>query len=82
MEHIENLEKELSNKNDAIDVLRKEKQIKAEETVRAQTVNIVLIKMLGMNVKYIDQAILCLIVRIYHTITGTCILVRKVDGAV
>ena len=51
MEHIENLEKELSNKNDAIDVLRKEKQIKAEETVRAQTVNIVLIKMLGMNVK-------------------------------
>ena len=52
MEHIENLEKELSNKNDVIDVLRKEKQIKAEETVRAQTVNIVLIKMLGINVKY------------------------------
>ena len=51
MEHIENLEKELSNKNDVIDVLRKEKQIKAEETVRAQTVNIVLIKMLGIHVK-------------------------------
>ena len=51
MEHIENLEKELSNKNDAIDVLRKEKQIKAEETVRAQTVNIVLIKMMCINVK-------------------------------
>ena len=80
MEHIENLEKELSNKNDAIDVLRKEKQIKAEETVRAQTVNIVLIKMLDIHVE--SQVIRCLIDRIYHTITGTCILVRKVNGAV
>ena len=80
MEHIENLEKELSNKNDIIDVLRREKQIKAEETVRAQTVNIVSIKMLDIHV--IAQAILCLIDRIYHTITGTCILVRKVNGAV
>ena len=52
MEHIENLEKELSNKNDVIDVLRKEKQIKAEETVRAQTVNIVLIEIFGIHVKY------------------------------
>ena len=51
MEHIENLEKELSNKNDVIDVLRKEKQIKAEETVRAQTVNIVSIKMLDIHVE-------------------------------
>ena len=51
MEHIENLEKELSNKNEIIDVLRKEKQIKAEETVRAQTVNIVLIELLGIHVK-------------------------------
>ena len=51
MEHIENLEKELSNKNDVIDVLRKEKQIKAEETVRAQTVNIVLIEVFGIHVK-------------------------------
>ena len=50
MEHIENLEKELSNKNDVIDILRKEKQIKAEETVRAQTVNIVSIKMLDIHV--------------------------------
>ena len=82
MEHIENLEKELSNKNDVIDILRKEKQIKAEETVRAQTVNIVLIKILGIHFKYIEQAILCLIDRIYHTITGTCILVRKVNGTV
>ena len=82
MEHIENLEKELSNKNDAIDALRKEKQIKAEETVRAQTVNIVLIKMLGVNVKYIEQEIPYLIDRIYYKITGACILVRKVNGAV
>ena len=58
MEHIENLEKELSNKNDVIDVLRKEKQIKAEETVRAQTVNIMLIKMLSIHVKL---ATLCFI---------------------
>ena len=50
MEHIQNLENELSNKNDVIDVLRKEKQIKAEETVRAQTVTIVLIKMLSIHV--------------------------------
>ena len=80
MEHIENLEKELSNKNDVIDVLRKEKQIKAEETVRAQTVNIVLIEIFGIHV--IQQKILCLIDRIYYKITGACILVRKVDGAV
>ena len=55
MEHIENLEKELSNKNEAIDVLRKEKQIKAEETVRAQTVNIVSIKMLDIHVEQLRR---------------------------
>ena len=55
MEHIENLEKELSNKNDVIDVLRKEKQIKAEETVRAQTVNIVLIEIFGIHVKLFSR---------------------------
>ena len=38
MEHIEALEKELLTKNEAIDELRKEKQIKAEETVKAQLV--------------------------------------------
>ena len=38
MEHIESLEKELSNRNEVIEELRKEKQIKAEETVKAQTV--------------------------------------------
>ena len=51
MEHIENLEKELSNKNEVIDILRKEKQIKAEETVKAQTVNIVLLKFLGIHIQ-------------------------------
>ena len=38
MEHIEALEKELLTKNEAIEELRKEKQLKAEETVKAQLV--------------------------------------------
>ena len=38
MEHIEALEKELLTKNEAIEELRKEKQLKAEETVKAQSV--------------------------------------------
>ena len=67
MEHIENLEKELSNKNEVIDILRKEKQIKAEETVKAQTVNIVLLKFLGIHIQQnIEQAILCFIDRKYN----------------
>ena len=41
MEHIEALEKELLAKNDAIEELRKEKQLKAEETVKAQMVCII-----------------------------------------
>ena len=39
MEHIEALEKELLTKNEAIEELRKEKQLKAEETVKAQLVS-------------------------------------------
>ena len=39
MEHIEALEKELLTKNEAIEELRKEKQVKAEETVKAQLVS-------------------------------------------
>ena len=40
MEHIDCLEKELSNTNVVIEELRKEKQIKAEESVKAQMVGI------------------------------------------
>ena len=42
MEHIEGLEKELFSKNEVIEELRKEKQIKAEETVKAQMVLLLL----------------------------------------
>ena len=41
IEHIESLEKELSKRNEVIEELRKEKQIKAEETVKAQVVKII-----------------------------------------
>ena len=44
MEHIEGLEKELFTKNEVIEDLRKEKQIKAEETVKAQMVILLLEK--------------------------------------
>ena len=52
MEHIEALEKELLTKNEAIEELRKEKQLKAEETVKAQLVTLISILIMTFRGPY------------------------------